>query len=441
MLIQKTYIFYNYDPRFFELAKEAGEVYSRSLEEFWKEYNENKNWLSKFELQEHMKDKIKRNILHSHSFLGAMQQVHANLKSWREAKKVNPTTAKPPSKKKFLQAIVLKQSQIKFENGKLKLSITNGSNGYDKYLYLNWNPKIPIPVYATITYSKIRGWKINLVIEQEEKENLFLNPNKSLSIDLGVKRIATFFDGEKSIILSGKKYLALMHYRNKYDAKNKSKIAHKKNVGLQQQKDKLKKELELKQKENGETNKEIKINITYKESNNYKKAKRSSRKRVDKIQNIQQDMLHKQSRFIINYAIHNNIGNIIIGNNSSTHDGPNLGKKNNQKISQNPEQKLKNYIKYKFESISGKVNIVPEPYTSQTCPCCGTRKKQTNRRYICENANCLFVYDRDGVGAINIYQENVSSSQILSEGRIRSLTEPIGRKFKNKFSFKSYVVG
>ena len=410
MLVQRTYSFQHYDPRFFELAKEAGEVYSRSLEEFWKEYDKNKNWLSKYDLQKHMKGKVERKILHSDSFLGAMQQVHANLNSWKEAKKVNPNTAKPPTKKKFLQAIILKQSQIVFKDNFLKLTIGNNK----EYLFLKWDKTIPIPIYVTITYSRVTGWKINLVIEEKTQEEYSLDYNKSLSVDLGVKRIATIFDGNKSIIFSGKKYLGLMHYRNKLKAKNQSKLDNKKNKS--------------KNKKN-------------EESNNYKKLKRAERKAIDKLQNIQKDMLHKHSRFIVDYAIDKGIGNIFIGNNSSTHDSPNLGKNNNQKITQNPEQKLKNYIKYKFDDISGRTNIVPEPYTSQTCPCCGTRKKQQNRRYICENENCEFVFDRDGVGAINIYQENVSSSQKLNEGRIRSLMEPIGIKFKNEFSFKSYVVG
>ena len=69
----KTYSI-NIEPNnfIFDLAKECGEVYSSSLSEFWKMYDENKIWLSKFDLQKHMKDKLTRKLLHSDSFLAAM---------------------------------------------------------------------------------------------------------------------------------------------------------------------------------------------------------------------------------------------------------------------------------------------------------------------------------------------------------------------------------
>ena len=163
MITKKTYNFSLYDPRFFELAKEAGDVYSRSLEEFWKVYDETGVWLSKFDLQKHMRNKLERKLLHSDSFIGAMQQVHANLASWKQAKKV-VKDACPPRKPKFLQAILFKKSQIKYKNGFLKLTLGIGN----EYLNLKWNQEIPLPIYGSVTYSKTRGWKINLCLETKE---------------------------------------------------------------------------------------------------------------------------------------------------------------------------------------------------------------------------------------------------------------------------------
>jgi putative transposase len=383
----RTYSFSLYDDRFFDLAKEAGEVYSQSLTEFWDTYNTTGVWLSKFDLQKHMKNKLERKLLHSDSYLAAMQQVHANLASWKQAKKVNKD-AKPPTKKKFLQAIIFKESQIKYRDGFLKLTLGTGK----QYLFLKWSNEVPIPTYGSITYYKTTGWKINLAIEIEDK-NTKLDNEKYMSIDLGVKRTATLFDGLNVLTLSGKKLLELIHHRNKLNGKTQTKLSFKKK----------------------------------RESNNHKKLKRAQRKSTNKFLNKQKDILHKYSSFVVNHAIKNNIGNIIIGDNASTHTSPNLGTKNNQKITQNPEQKLKNYIKYKFESISGQVNIVPEPYTSQTCPCCKNRYKPNSRVYNC--SSCGFVYDRDGVGAINIYNENVSFGGLISAERIRSLTEPSGVRF------------
>ncbi|MCZ2250028.1 MAG: transposase [Bacteroidia bacterium] len=45
--------------------------------------------------------------------------------------------------------------------------------------------------------------------------------------------------------------------------------------------------------------------------------------------------------------------------------------------------------------------VVPEPYSSQTCPVCGCRQK-CRRKYKC--GTCGFEAPRDGVGALNIRQ-------------------------------------
>ena len=123
MLTNSTISFFIYDDRFFELSKESGRVYSASLKEF-NEQREQGNFLSAFELQKHMKNVIKRESLHSDSYLAAMQQVHKNFESYRQAKKVNPD-ARQPHKEKFLSPIYFKQSQIKFKDGKLQLTLNN----------------------------------------------------------------------------------------------------------------------------------------------------------------------------------------------------------------------------------------------------------------------------------------------------------------------------
>ncbi|KKQ74589.1 MAG: Transposase, IS605 OrfB family [Candidatus Woesebacteria bacterium GW2011_GWB1_38_5b] len=379
-----------HDDRFFELSKEAGEAYSISLIEFWKTYKETGKWMSKYELQAHMNGKIERKRLHSDSFIGAMQQVHANLASWKEAKKVCPDT-KPPYKSKFLQPIRFKKSQIRFEDGFLKLSFGKDINGKNDYFLFRLNKELSIPSYCIISYDRAKGWKLNTVIEKEI-EVISLDLNKTLSIDLGVKRVATLFDGEQVLTISGKKLKGLVHYQNKVRAKLQSDLSKKQ-----------------------------------KDSNKARKLKSAWRKRNSRLQAIKQDILHKTSRFIVDYAIKNNIGNIVIGDCSEIHDKTNLGKVNNQQVQQNPEQRIKSYVKEKFECISGQVNIVSEAYTSQTCPCCEHKYKPKNREYIC--SECGFIYDRDGVGAINIYNENVSFG--IKPERIRLLTRPIGLKFKN----------
>ena len=117
---------------------------------------------------------------------------------------------------------------------------------------------------------------------------------------------------------------------------------------------------------------------------------------------------------------------IVIGDCSGIHTNTNCGKKNNQQIQQSPEQRLRKYIEYKFESIGGITEVISEEYTSQTCPQCGKRYKPQNRIYKCRE--CGFIYDRDGVGAINIYFKKVSSDNKMDV--VGGLTPPRGWLYK-----------
>ena len=76
--------------------------------------------------------------------------------------------------------------------------------------------------------------------------------------------------------------------------------------------------------------------------------------------------------------------------------------------------------------IGGTIEVVPEYYTTQTCPKCKNRYKPTDRKYECEE--CGFKFDRDGVGAINIWLNNVSLDKTNVVG---FLTNPIGIKYQD----------
>jgi len=53
---------------------------------------------------------------------------------------------------------------------------------------------------------------------------------------------------------------------------------------------------------------------------------------------------------------------------------------------------------------------VPEPYTSQLCPACGNFNKPMDRAYECD---CGYKQDRDINGAINIYRQNIDGRVYL----------------------------
>jgi len=217
-----------------------------------------------------------------------------------------------------------------------------------------------------------------------------LDKTKVLGGDLGQKRTITTFDGKETVTYSGKAIKSEIRLREKNKGKTQNKLA-----GLT------------------------------KHSRKYKKIKRAGRKATKKSDNRIKDICHKTSRAVVDYAVENNIGTIVIGECAGIHTNTDCGK-NNQAIQMNPEQKVAKYIKYKFESIGGTYLEVPEYYTSQTCPICGELNNPNNRSYKCK---CGFHFDRDGVGAINIWNKKQKVSFGSHLNVVGGLTPPIGWRY------------
>lgn len=378
--------------RALELAKESASVYNQALDLFWQNLD-NDIFLSKFDLQKYVD--VPRKLLHSDAYLGALQLAHTAISTYFSALKVYKETPDaftgqpmPPKEHKNTQMIIFKKSAIRYKENYLLLSTGDRQNP----LKFRWNIDKGLPVYATITWNKESGWQLNLILEKEQNIHEFVS-NRLMAIDLGIKRIATLFDEEKVITISGKIIMSLNRLRNKITAETR-----------------------------------VKLDRLDKHSRQYKKIRRANRRVVKRIKNKIKDILHKYSRTIVNHCIANGIGRIVVGDCSDIHNETNLGKKNNQKVQQNPEQKLLKYVKDKFEVIGGVVETTPEAYTSRTCPSCGNvlKRSPAGRTFRCQ---CSFEYDRDGVGAINIHKK-VSFGQLCCLDVVGGLAPPIGLRFK-----------
>lgn len=400
--MQTTYIQKYYDSRLFELAKESGNIYSKALVFFHKVLRKKNIWLSSKAIAKYIEETVERKQLHSQSYQASYQKLFDNIKAFNKSKKEyikNPNKflnkPKLTRKRKFFQPIQFKKSAIHFKDGFILLSLAKGLAP----LKIKWNEKLNVPNFISINWNSIKKyWQVNLVIEQESKV-LNLDIKKTMAIDLGIKRIATTYDSKKSITYSGKKIKSLIIGRNKINSKSQSKLSRLK-----------------------------------KGSRKYKKIKISNKKVNLRIDNKIKDILHKTSRTIVNEAIKDNIGKIVIGDCSGIHNNTNCGKVNNQQIQQNPEQRLRKYIEYKFKNIGGIIEIVPENYTSQTCPNCQSRHKPQNRVYKCPT--CNFKDDRDIVGAKNIYKVSFGLDIKSKLDVIGFLTKPIGWKYKTNRNCK-----
>ena len=407
-IIQTTNVAYTAlvkDKRLLDLSKESGEIYNKALDMFWAHYEQTGMWLSKFGLQAVVSQELKRKNLHSDTYIASIQCFRDAVTGWNKARKefkFNPRKftgePQPPKRHKEIYKIVFKRKAIRAKNGNLILSLAKGVSP----IVVPWDASIGKPVFVSISWIKEKGWQANFVMEKEmiQMDQTKITKDKMLSVDLGVKRTATTFDTENCVTYSGKVIMSLVRLRNKVNAATQAKL------------DKL-----------------------TKHSRRYKHIKSKNRKVVARINNKINDILHKYSRAMVNYCIAHNIGEICFGKCDGIHDNPGKGRKNNQKIVQNPEQRLQHYVGNKFEAIGGYCRETPEPDTSKTCPNCGHEHKTNTRTFKCPA--CGFKYDRDGVGVVNIWGlgKNVSLGKMMEKlkelGVVGGLTPPVGWKYRS----------
>jgi IS605 OrfB family transposase len=118
-------------------------------------------------------------------------------------------------------------------------------------------------------------------------------------------------------------------------------------------------------------------------SKRYKRLVRAKVRMKAKHDRVMRDMEHKISQEIVNTAIAQQAGTIVIGDVRDIADRVDKGAKHNQKMSQWNHGKIRRYVQYKAAAEGIKVELVEEKYTTQTCPSCGHRHKPRGRQYEC----------------------------------------------------------
>ena len=162
------------------------------------------------------------------------------------------------------------------------------------------------------------------VIYEKKENDLSLNKSNVLSIDLGLNNLCTGISnvGVKPFIVNGRIVKSFNQWYNKTKAKRMSYIGDK-------------------------------------GTSKYLRSLNNRRNFwID-------DKIHKISRWIINFCINNNIGNIVIGLNKGWKRDINLGKRNNQKFVEIPFSELIDKISYKGKLIGINVQTTEESYTSK----------------------------------------------------------------------------
>lgn len=169
-----------------------------------------------------------------------------------------------------------------------------------------------------------RFFEIHYVYERKISNDIY-NKNNALAVDLGINNLMTCVANKgNSFIVDGKHLKSVNQYTNKKSARLNS-ILDKQKIKSSKKLDRL----------------------------------------WEKRNNIVKDYILKSCRHVVEYCKSNDIGNIVLGFNEDMTRSVNLGKSNNQKITNLPMGKIKEALTYmcKFENIE--LHIQEESYTSK----------------------------------------------------------------------------
>lgn len=201
------------------------------------------------------------------------------------------------------------------------------------------------------------------ILEPEKR-----NGGKSLAIDIGIKRGITCFDGSNAEIYSNpivKEWKKLTSKINRLQ-----KIAKTRN-------------------------------------NKY------SSKQIQRLYEKRTRMMDNYYKNIVSWTIKsNNPSRIVVGDVSHILDKPSESRAMNQTTHNLWSfALLYKRLQNKCEELGIEFIRVPEPFTTKTCPSCGSTNKPFDRNYKC--SHCGYEQDRDINGAINIFRQNISRDVCL----------------------------
>ena len=218
--------------------------------------------------------------------------------------------------------------QIRIDGNKFTIPYSN--------LYKKTHKPITITIPPVLLDKKIkqieiipkhhaRFFEIQYKYEMPEDQRE-LNDQKALAIDLGLNNLATCVTSDgRSFIIDGRRLKSINQWFNKENAR------------LQSIKDK--------QKIKGTTRKQALLAMN----------------RNNKVN----DYINKTCRYIINYCIENQIGNLVIGYAETLQSNMNLGKKTNQNFVNIPLGNIKEKLEYLCKFYGIKFFKQEESYTSK----------------------------------------------------------------------------
>lgn len=294
-----------------------------------------------YDIEREYKSNWHCDFLHSHTRQQMFKVLEQNWKSYFASIKdfgENPNKYKakprPPKFKntgKGKNEIIFTNLAIRYDNGLLKLSLSKAIKLLFNVESLNFEVSKKLQSIidwdslqqARLNYDKVQKcWCLIVIYNKKELEN---NRSNVMSIDLGLDNLATltFKDGINQYIFCGKKLKSVNSYTNKQ-------ISHLQSIEMSK--------------------------CSYNKFKNTKRINKVRRYRNNYIN----DYMHKVSKAIIDKAIENNVGKIVIGKLKGIKQDMNF----NKTFVQIPIQYLAELISYKAKLQGIEVKFQEESYTS-----------------------------------------------------------------------------
>lgn len=334
-VIKKSHPYYNMFCEYTHLAKN---LYNHANYLVRNEFLETSRWLRYRELDKLLKKDL---VYPDYANMPAAQSAQQVLRLLETNWESFFTSIKDWSKNKDKYSGKPKLPKYKPKDGKMVLIVTNqqvrqidGLLQFPKSFYgFTVKPRcITLDNFEKINQVRIvpngQSFCLEVVYSISVESELNSDNGRYMSIDLGLDNLATVVTntGLQPIIVNGKGLKSNNQYYNK-------KKAHYQKVAKQM-------------------NKQHYTNRLY----------RLTQKRNLKVE----DYLHKVSRYIVDFALENQINTIVIGNNKNWKQSSSLGKVTNQAFVIIPHQKLIDKIQYKAELQGIQVILTEESYTSGT---------------------------------------------------------------------------
>jgi putative transposase len=360
-----------------ECNRESGRIYTQTMVEHWRIYRKQGVWLSPG-MDERYNDFLGSTTLHAHSRDAAQQAFAKAVKTTHALRKAGFPGARFPHKIKHWKTTIWKNTGIRVREGVAFLARARGLEPIRVELPFDLQDKTFVE--ARLVYNrKVSHYEWHFVVD-DGIEPVMRTEGVSVAVDMGEIHPAVITDGNTALVISARE----LRSTGQGLAKAIS-ILDARKAGMKRG------------------------------SKRYRRMAKAKAKARRVANARQRDILHKASRAVVDYAVEANAKEIIIGDVRDIADGVNKGKRSNQKISLWPHGKLRSYIAYKALMVGMETLLENEAYTSQTCPCCGNRKKPKGRVYEC--GVCGFVGHRDSVGAMNILSRRLfgEPGRVLAE--------------------------